>query len=123
MQVLWRSLHGYSVMHCVGHLPSVGCRRLGLVCFPRVAVVVLCVVCLDVWMVGWVVFLGVLGAVMVHVWSVAVVVQVSVIGSVSVLGSVVAELCLSVFARVSVVVASLSLPVRTVLVLAVTAAL
>ena len=117
MQVLWRSLHGYSVMHCVGHLPSVGCRRLGLVCFPRVPVVVLCVVCLAVWLVGWVVFLGVLGAVMVHVWSVAVVVQVSV------LGSVVAELCLSVFARVSVVVASLSLPVRTVLVLAVTAAL
>ena len=67
--------------------------------------------------------LGVLGAEMVRLWSVGVVVQVSVIGSVSVLGSVVAELCLSVFACVSVVMASLSLPVGMVLVLVVTAAL
>ena len=77
----------------------------------------------SVWLVGSVVFLGVLGAVMVLLWSVVDVVQVSVIGSVSVLGSVVAELFLFVFACVSVVVASPSLPVGTVLVLAVTAAL
>ena len=78
--------------HCVGHLLSVGCRRLGAVCPSRVPVVVLFVVRCAVWLVGWVVSSGAFGAVVVCCWSVVVVVQVFVIGSVSVLGPVVAVL-------------------------------